>query len=89
MVIKISSKNQVTIPKSIAAAFTLRQGDFLEIQIVGNQIVLTPKEVILEDKYSKEDLENAEKKLSKPSSRDEIIFPSADKMVRHLQKRIK
>lgn len=57
MVVKISSKHQVTIPKDIARAFHLRKGDVLEVERRRNKIIMTPKEVILEDKYPQEDLE--------------------------------
>ena len=62
MVVKISSKHQVTIPKEIAQVFDLRKGDVLEIIRKGNKIIMIPKVVILEDKYPKEDLEAAVQK---------------------------
>ena len=89
MVIKLSSKNQITIPKSIADAFTLQKGDFLEIKIIGDKIMITPKEIIFENKYPRGDLEGAEKKLEKNLSKDEISFNSSRDMVKHLKKRIK
>ena len=88
MVIKISSKNQVTIPKDIAEAFTLKKGDFLEIQISGHKIVMTPQEVIFEDKYPREDLEAAEKILAKDSS-DQLQFPSSSSLIKHLKGKMK
>ena len=89
MVIKISSKNQLTLPKPIAKALALHQGDFLEIEIVDNKIVLTPQEVIFEDKYPQADLEKAEKALARPHPGEEISFPSSGKMINHLKKRTK
>jgi len=41
MVVKVSSKNQVTIPKDIAAAFHLKKGDVLEVERQGNKIIMT------------------------------------------------
>lgn len=89
MVVKISSKNQVTIPKNIAQIFALRKGDFLDIKIVNNKIVMTPQEAVFEDKYPIADLEAAEKTLSRGQPREEIAFPSGDALVGHLRKRAK
>ena len=89
MVITVSSKHQVTIPKEIAEAFHLKKGDVLEVERKGNKIIMIPKEVILEDKYLREDLEAAEKVLSKGLPREEIAFGSGAAMVRHFKKRIK
>ena len=65
MVVKISSKHQVTIPYDIANAFDLKKGDFMEIEKVGNKIIMLPKEVIFEDKYPQEYLEATEKYYQK------------------------
>ncbi len=89
MVVKISSKHQVTIPKDIADAFNLKKGDVLEVEKIGNRIIMIPKEVILEDKYPMEDLEAAEKVLSKGLPKEEIVFKSGEAMVAHFKKRIK
>ena len=89
MVIKVSSKHQVTIPKSIADAFDLKRGDVLEVKKEGNKIIMIPKEVILEDKYSKEDLEAAEKALSKGLPKEEVAFKSGEEMLKFFKKRIK
>ena len=89
MVVKISSKNQVTIPKDIANIFRLRKGDVLEVSKEGNKIIMIPKEVILEDKYPQEDLKAAEKVLSKGLPDQEILFKSGAEMSRFFKKRIK
>lgn len=89
MVVKLSSKNQVTIPKDIAELFNLRKGDVLDVSKEGNKIVMIPKEVILEDKCPREDLEGAEKALSKGLPKEEISFSSGTEMSRYFKKRIK
>jgi len=89
MVVKISSKHQVTIPKEIADAFDLKKGDVLEVMRKGNKIIMIPKEVIYEDKYPKEDLEAAEKVLSKGSPKEEVTFESGEEMISSLKKRVK
>ncbi|MFH1309840.1 MAG: AbrB/MazE/SpoVT family DNA-binding domain-containing protein [Candidatus Omnitrophota bacterium] len=89
MVVKISSKHQVTIPKEIADAFDLKKGDVLEVMRKGNKIIMIPKEVILEDKYPNEDLEAAEKVLSKGLPKEEIVYESGEEMITSLKKRMK
>lgn len=89
MVVKISSKHQVTIPKDIAMIFNLRKGDVLDVERMGDKIVMIPKEVIFEDKYPQEDLAAADKALSKGSSKEEISFKSGRSALSYLKKRIK
>lgn len=89
MVVKVSNKHQVTIPKSIADRFDLKKGDVLEVEIQGDKIIMTPKEVILEDKYPKDALETAERVLSKGLPKEEVAFSSGAEMVRFFKKRIK
>jgi len=89
MVIKVSSKHQVTIPKPIADAFDLKKGDVLEVKKEGDRIIMIPKEVILEDKYPKEDLEAAERALSRGLPKEEISFESNKLALSYLKKKIK
>ena len=89
MVVKISSKNQVTIPKDIARAFDLKKGDILEVERKGNKIIMVPKEVILEDKYPIEDLEAADKALSGKLSKEEVSFDSDKEALSYLRNKIK
>ncbi len=89
MVVRVSSKHQVTIPKDIAEGFHLKKGDVLEVERKGNKIIMIPKEVILEDKYHQEDLEATEKVLSKGLPEEEMAFKSGTAMLRHFKKRTK
>ena len=89
MVIKISSKHQVTIPKDIAETFHLKKGDVLEVERQGNKIIMIPKEVILEDKYPLEDLESADKALSKGMAKEEVSFKSSKSALSYLRKKMK
>ena len=89
MIIKLSSKHQITIPKSIAEAFHLRKGDVFEVEVQGNKIVMIPKEMILEDKFPQADLKNAEKALSKGIPDEEVSFKSGAEMTKFLKKRVK
>lgn len=89
MITTVSSKHQITIPKAIAVMFDLRKGDVLEVEKKGNKIIMIPKEVILEEKYPVEELETAEKVLSKGLPEEEIRFKSGNDMVKFFKKRAK
>ena len=89
MVIRLTSKHQITIPKTICGVFDLKKGDVLEIQQEGQRIVMIPQEVVFEPRYPKDDLEAAEKTLTKGVRGQEIGFSSGASMIRFLKKRIK
>lgn len=63
MLAKITSKNQVTLPKEIIVSLGIEKGDYLAVKKLDNKIVLIPQE--FEDKYPRELLERVEKKLEK------------------------
>jgi|GEM_PF-2693869 hypothetical protein len=50
---------------------------------------MTPKEVILEDKYCQEDLKAAEKALFGESTKDELRFKSGKEMTEFLKSRVR
>ena len=89
MVIRMTSKHQVTIPKRICTAFDLKKGDVFEVHEEGHRIVMVPQEVIFEPKYPKADLEAAERALQKENRREEIRFSSPAQMVNFFKKRKK
>lgn len=89
MIITVSSKHQVTIPKSIAVMFDLKKGDVLEVESRDNKIIMIPKEVILEDKYPVKDLKKAEKVLYRGMPKEEIRFKSGNDMVRFFKNKVK
>lgn len=89
MVVKVSTKHQVTIPKDIADAFHLKRGDVLEVEREGNRIIMIPKEIILEDKYPQEDLVLAEKALSEKLPKKEVVFKSGTAMLKYFKKKVK
>lgn len=86
MLSKISSKHQVVIPNQICALFGLVKGDYVDFRISGRRILMVPKEVIIEDKYPLEDLEAAEKALSKGLGGKRVSFKSGEEAVRYFKK---
>lgn len=89
MITTVSSRHQITIPKSIAVMFNLKKGDVLEVERQDNKIIMIPKEVILEDKYPVEDLRAAEKVLSGGVPEEEVRFKSGNDMVKFFKNKAK
>lgn len=44
--VKIGRSRQVTIPKKLFEMLALKEGDYVDVEIKGHQIVLTPKALI-------------------------------------------
>lgn len=89
MIATVSSRHQITIPKAIAVMFDLKKGDVLEVERQDNKIIMIPKEVILEEKYPIEDLEAAEKALSKGMPAEEVRFKTGNDMVKFFKNKTK
>lgn len=43
---EVRSKNQVTLPKALAAALHIQEGDLLEYSVEDGKIIITPKMLI-------------------------------------------
>lgn len=57
--VKVGVSRQVVIPKKIHDELGLAPGDYLEVELRGNQLILTPKTLI--DKRLAEGLEDIKK----------------------------
>jgi len=66
--VTVKPKYQVTIPAKIRKNFELREGDIMEATLVGNGILLTPKDLV--DREAVADRIAANFKLAQPSSGD-------------------
>ena len=44
--VKVGVSRQVAIPKKIHDQLGLSPGDYLEVEVRGNQLILTPKELV-------------------------------------------
>lgn len=52
--VKIGRSRQVTIPKKLFEALDLREGDYVEVEQQGNQLILTPKLLVDRDEAKAE-----------------------------------
>lgn len=60
---KLKAKNQITLPNEIVRKLKLRPEELFQVDIIRNNIVLIPVEVI--PKYSKKELETIDKIIEK------------------------
>jgi len=44
--IRVKQKAQITLPSEIRRALGIEEGDYLEAEVEGNRVVLTPKTII-------------------------------------------
>ena len=44
--VKVGASRQVAIPKKLHEQLGLSAGDYLEVEVRGNQIILTPKQLV-------------------------------------------
>ena len=44
--VKVSHSGQITIPAAIRQALNLREGDYVEVSLADDRIILTPKQVV-------------------------------------------
>jgi len=77
-VVKVGVSRQVAIPKRIHDQLGLEPGDYLEVELIGDRVVLTPKALI--EKRLAEGLEDIRK------GRVRGPFRSASALVRSLRK---
>ncbi len=89
MLAKLSSKNQIVIPKVICVLFGLSRGDAVDLTVSGKRIIMAPKEIILKDKYPRRDLKAAERVLVAGKAGKERVFESGDAMLAHFKKKMK
>lgn len=77
--VKVGISRQVAIPKKIHDQLGLSPGDYLDVQVRGNQLILTPKELV--DKR----LDEAEEDIRK--GRVHGPYTSAARAVKALRRR--
>lgn len=53
-IVKVGRSRQVTIPKKLFEELQLEEGDYVEVELKRDQLILTPKELIDRDKAQTE-----------------------------------
>lgn len=89
--VKVGSKHQVTIPKGIFEKLRLKPGDYLDAQLRGSKVVLTPKEIVDKEDDSwfwTKEWQAKEREADEAIAKGEVIgpFKTAKEAIRALKK---
>jgi AbrB family looped-hinge helix DNA binding protein len=87
---KISPKHQITIPKEAFEKLHLEVGDFLEVDVTEEGLLLIPKKLISKDQvwFWTKEWQKKEKEADEALAKGEVSgpFKSANELVQHLRK---
>jgi AbrB family looped-hinge helix DNA binding protein len=87
---RISPKHQITIPKEAFEKLHLEVGDFLEVDVAEEGLLLIPKKLISKDQiwFWTKEWQEKEKEADEAIAKGEVSgpFKSAHELVRHLRK---
>jgi AbrB family looped-hinge helix DNA binding protein len=87
---KISPKHQITIPKEAFEKLHLEVGDFLEVDVTEEGLLLVPKKLISKNQvwFWTKEWQEKEKEADEAIAKGEVSrpFKSAHELVRHLRK---
>ena len=83
---KISSKHQITIPKEAFERLRLEVGDFLEVEVTEEGLLLIPKKLISKDQawFWTKEWQEKEKEADEAIAKGQISepFESAEELIR-------
>ena len=90
---KIGPKHQVTIPKEVFVRLGLDTGDYLEVAVKENQILMFPQKLIPKDQawFHTPEWQAKEREADKDIARGNLDgpFDSVDKVIAHLRRQKK
>ena len=88
---RISPKHQITIPKEAFEKLRLEVGDFLEVDVTEEGLLLVPKKLISKDQtwFWTKEWQQKEKEADEAIANGQVSpqFKKADDLIRHLRKR--
>ena len=88
---RISPKHQITTPKEAFEKLQLEVGDFLEVDVMEEGLLLVPKKLISKDQvwFWTKEWQQKEKEADEAIAKGEVSppFKKADDLIRHLRKR--
>jgi len=88
---RISPKHQITIPKEVFEKLRLEVGDFLEVDVTEEGLLIIPKKLISKDQawFWTKEWQQKEKEADEAIAKGEVSgpFKKTDDLIRHLRKR--
>ena len=88
---KIGPKHQVTIPKTVFERLELDVGDYLDVEVSGTTIKMTPKRLIPKNQawFHTPEWQGKEREADEAIARGDVSgpFSSAKELIKHLRKK--
>ena len=85
---RIGPKHQITIPQDVFEQLGLQQGDFLEVQVKGDSLVLVPQKLIPRDQawFWTKEWQEREREADEDIAQGEMSepFESVEDLIRYL-----
>ncbi len=88
---RVGPKHQITIPREAFEPLGLQPGDYLEVQVRGDALVLVPQKLIPRDQawFWRRDWQEREREAEQEIERGELSgpFETAEELLRYLRGR--
>lgn len=84
-VVKLMGRGQITIPKKIRDSLALKEGDFVDVAIERNRVVLTPKQLVRQEALKRLDALLDEIHAQNPDVSEEEVVKDALKAIDELR----
>ena len=89
--VKIGPKHQVTIPKEVFEKLRLATGDFLDVQITEQGVLMIPQTLVPKDQawFHNKEWQEKEREADEAIARGEVSepFESVDELMAHLEEK--
>jgi len=86
--VKVTRSGQITIPAAIRKALNLREGDYVEVRLADDRIILTPKQVVDKSQayFWTEEWQAAEREADEDIRAGRVeVFESVDELLADLE----
>ncbi len=88
MLVKVTRSGQITIPAAIRKALNIREGDYVEVDLADDRIILTPKQVVDKSQayFWTEEWQTAEREADEDIRAGRVqVFDSIDELLADLE----
>lgn len=86
--VKVTRSGQITIPAAIRQALNLQEGDYVEVRLADDRIILTPKQVVDKSQayFWTEEWQAAEREADEDIRAGRVeVFESVDELLADLE----
>ncbi|MEW6482410.1 MAG: AbrB/MazE/SpoVT family DNA-binding domain-containing protein [bacterium] len=75
--VKVREKYQITIPQEVRMEVPIDKGEYVNVYVENNHIAIKP--VVIEDRFSEEEISLLEKAFQRPENKGKIMDSSSFK----------